>query len=261
MGHSKFVSGFAAAVVLGVAVAGPAVAAEGASAADWAGFYVGLSAGPQFDSSKWTATSVGPNNVFGVDPSNPQATLDSSWANLGGYAGWNMQVAPTMIAGIEGDIAGIAGSSKKVNGIPGIGYGTVTPADSVSVSQDFDAAIRARFGVVVDPRLLAYGTAGVAFRNADYKVNCPSNSLASWCGVPEQGSISKLSVGWTVGAGVEGKLNDNFSVRVDYRYADYGSQNLAFFSAANGGADSVGGKIDLSSHIVTIGLTYRFKTL
>jgi outer membrane immunogenic protein len=78
------------------------------------------------------------------------------------------------------------------------------------------------------------------------------------CGAPEAGRITKTAVGWTLGAGGEGKLSDAFSVRVEYRYAGFERSNLNFFQGVNSGADSFSAKADPSSHIVTLGITYHF---
>jgi outer membrane immunogenic protein len=60
------------------------------------------------------------------------------------------------------------------------------------------------------------------------------------------GSESDTRIGWTVGAGLEYALWSNWSVKVEYLYADLGSFEFA------------GGNIDFNTHIVRGGINYRF---
>ena len=261
MGHSN--SHFATAALgagLWLSSAGLAAAADPSNAADaWTGPYLGLSAGPEFDQGDWRATSVGPNNIYGVDPTSAtKVSLDHAAGRLGAYAGWNFAVGPALIAGVEGDIAGIVSGKKSHNGLPGINYGGLAPADSVSVSPDFDSSIRARFGYALSPEILVYGAAGVAIRDVDFSASCPGNALNSWCGVSESATATKTLVGWTFGAGVEHKLMDRVSVRLDYRYEDFGDTRVTFFPTTNFGADSFAAKVSQSSHVLALGITYRF---
>jgi outer membrane immunogenic protein len=274
MGHSKSASHIAiAALSVGLLASGTnaARAADASSGGGWTGPYIGVSGGGEIFNNKWKAESMGPGNAYGVDPSSADRGLVGAGGRFGGYAGWDLPVAPNFIAGIEGDIAGIVGGKKSATGIPGatynypsMGINGVTPLDSVSAKPNFDAGLRARLGYVVDPMFLVYGTTGVAFQNTDYKANCPGSSTtstASFCGVPESQTLSKTLVGWTLGAGAEAKLANQLFARLEYRYADFGSQNLNFFGSSNLGADSFSAKADPSSHIITIGITYRFGSL
>ena len=197
------------------------------------------------------------------------SAISTAWADASADtpAGISRSVRE-FIAGVEGDIAGIFGNKKTITGIPGATYAfpttginNGTPVDSVSATPNFDAGLRARLGYVLYPTVLVYGTTGVAVQNTDYKTNCPGNSAASWCGVPENQTISKTLVGWTLGAGAEAKLADQLFARFEYRYAGFGSETMTFFGGTNSGADSFSAKTDPSSHIITVGITYRFGSL
>lgn len=254
MGYAKKASVLA----IALAASGVACLSAGAAAADgagaWAGPYVGLETGGDFATNTWKARSVGPNNVFGINGPSHEQDLGSAGVRLGGYAGWNLPVAPNAIVGLEADIAGIAGGKKTYSGIPGINYQGLTSADSISAKSDWDASVRARAGLVVDPALLVYGTVGMALRQSDYKAGCPGNAANSWCGQPESASVTKTQVGWTAGAGAEGRVADKLSLRVEYRYAGFSSTTVNAFQSF----DVVSSKVDPSSHMVTLGLTYHF---
>ncbi len=83
---------------------------------------------PAFD---WTGPYVGLTGGYGWGTSD-------GWLG-GAFAGYNFQVTPNWVAGIEGDIVG---SGKKTNG--------------------WDSSLRARLGYAYD-RYLLYGTGGLAF--------------------------------------------------------------------------------------------------
>jgi outer membrane immunogenic protein len=108
----------------------------------------------------------------------------SGW--LGGvYAGYNFQVDPHWIVGLEGD--GIL-TNKSTN--------------------SWDATVRGRLGYAYD-RFLFYGTGGVAFGNVE------SN---------DGGNVeSATKVGWTLGAGIEAALSSKVTGRIEYRHTDLGT--------------------------------------
>ena len=231
-------------------------------AESWTGPYAGIAAGPQFDQSTWTATSVGPGNVYGIDPSDSRQRFNDGHGRAGGFVGWSIQPlpdqAPDLLAGIEADIFGIIGGQTSRPGLPGVAYNGLTPTDTLSQTQSYDASVRARAGSRVTPEVLLYGTAGVAFRDLDIKGNCPASGPSPCCGVSESESQSKTLVGWTAGIGAETVLTGRFTIRAEYRYADYGTITATLFAAANQGADQFSGKTDLSSHIITLGIAYHF---
>jgi outer membrane immunogenic protein len=257
MGYANNSTVLAFVLVAGAAasVTGAATAADNAAA--WAGPYAGIELGGNFQNNEWKAQSVGPNNVFGVDSAYAKSDLSKAAGRIGGYGGYSLAVAPDVIVGVEADIAGDLGGKKSVAGIPGAAYGLQTPADGISARADWDASIRARAGYVLDPALLLFGTAGVAFEDNEYKASCPSGGLTSWCAQPETASKTKTAVGFTLGGGAEARISDNLSLRAEYRYADFSSTTVNLFS----GYDQVSTKVDPSSHLVILGLTYHFGAL
>jgi len=119
----------------------------------------------------------------------------------GAQVGYNWQ-SQQFVYGIEGDISlsNIGIEEKLV--VPG--FGVVATA---SASIDWLATIRGRVGVLVQPRLLVYATAGLAIVNAEAK--------ASVIGLPSV-SVSDTDTGFVFGLGVESKWTDTTSVRVEY---------------------------------------------
>lgn len=189
-----------------VAVVGSALAADLPSRAavapyvplpvfSWTGLYLGAQIGYAWGSDSFTATSpisglfannsYGPNGVIG-----------------GAHVGYNLQLGQ-YVAGVEGDVDG-TGYSKSL----GVGFSTMTTKIPVQGS------IRMRLGIALD-RALLYVTGGAAFAGFD-------NTYATFAGFD---SISRTRTGWTIGGGIEYAINTNWSIRAEYRYADYGSFN------------------------------------
>lgn len=136
---------------------------------------------------------------------------------LGVHAGANWQV-DSWVYGIEGDLA-YTWNEETLFGVAEAGT-------------DWQGSVRARVGYAID-RTLIFGTAGFAATRA-------------YVEVPGFFSESRTFTGWTAGAGVEHAFTDNWTGRVEYRYADYGRKDFA-------GID-----VRLREHSARVGLSYKF---
>jgi outer membrane immunogenic protein len=194
----------------------------------WTGFYVGghvgTSAG-QMDTRK-DVPIVG-------DP--PESLTEGGFTQVlaGIHAGYNYQFN-NFVVGFEGDYNGKfgAGWASNVNSRP---------------QSDWDASIRARLGVLVTPRSLAYITGGFAFGH----FTTPRHEFDPADTVELLGGDR---TGWTLGAGVEYALDSNWNTRIEYRYTDWGTKNLIWFDEFNPAAPSGSKLIDSRA---TVGLTYK----
>ncbi|MBN8921248.1 MAG: porin family protein [Rhizobiales bacterium] len=153
------------------------------------------------------------------------------------HLGYNYQVG-TMVFGIEGDFegSGVSGDST-----------VAAPFTSMSFDSRWQGSIRGRLGAAFGPTLL-YVTGGAAF--ADFR-----HELQVGGGPIEEFDRSKT--GWTVGAGVEYALSQNWSTRLEYRYTDYGRVTNVSTIAAPGFTY----RDDPSFHTVRLGVSYRFPGL
>ncbi len=78
-----------------------------------------------------------------------------------------------------------------------------------------------------------------------------SDSQASSGGVTVA-SFNNTLIGWTIGAGVEYAFTNNLIGRAEYRYTDFGSEDLA---SVRGFPD---GTLDLSTNDIRLGIAYKF---
>jgi len=154
----------------------------------WTGLYVGGQVGYAFGQDHYSVVGF------------PISGSASGSGVLGGaHIGYNFEPSlGGLVLGLEGDVNGSSyRGSSTLFGITGTGKSPI------------DGSIRGRAGFAVD-RALFYATGGAAFASFNY-----SNSNGD--------SSSNTRVGYTVGGGIEYALTNDWSVRAEYRYSDFGS--------------------------------------
>lgn len=209
----------------------------------WTGFYVGLNAGGTFgNNSAPNATTWNISQPAGNASILSAALLSGSGYNNGnaafiggGQMGYNWQVpygGMGFVFGVEADIQGIAGS-----GATG-GRWTAANSDEFGVpvsllsnqqgrsTLEYLGTVRGRFGYLVTPTLLLYGTGGLAYGGLNTNVSNYQVWNAARGGqnyvIGGSGSFSNTQVGWTGGGGVEWMFLPNWSAKVEYLYYDLG---------------------------------------
>lgn len=239
---------------------------------NWTGFYIGGAVGGRWDDPRWSntcqETGAAATCIVFADrfaTNNPQ-TFRSSSVRGAIYGGYNWQVAPTWLLGVEADVG--YGNNRKTNaGIPGLESPTVAGApglDFSSVNQTWDASIRGRAGYLVSPSVLLYGTGGVAFTHFSASGGCVTAFPVGWCAIgtnlPRTDTSSSDRVGWTVGGGIEAMVAPNWLLRGEYRYTDYGTYGFTQFRspAGAGTVDTYSADLRLRTHTAMVGLAYKF---
>jgi outer membrane immunogenic protein len=204
----------------------------------WTGIYVGGQIG--------YAWGTGSNNFNGTLPDGTViATSVGGTPNgvIGGAnVGFNYQIN-LWVLGLEGTVDGTSLSNTAVASFPD---GSTVSANSTA---DVQGSIRGRLGVAFD-RVLIYATGGVAFGgfNTNFALSDPND------GIFVNGSRSNTRVGWTFGGGIQYAVTNNWSVRGEYRYTDFGSINNGLTAATaffNGGRQ-------LRQNQVQVGFDYKF---
>jgi outer membrane immunogenic protein len=128
---------------------------------------------------------------------------DASGVVGGGQIGYNWQ-SNQFVYGIEGDISGAdIGISETI-----VVQGAVLNA---SASIDWIATLRGRLGVLVQPNLLVYGTAGLAVVNAEAHASVTSFGFGQI-----SASESDTETGLVYGVGIESKFTERMSGRLEY---------------------------------------------
>ncbi|MGY3343751.1 MULTISPECIES: outer membrane protein [unclassified Bradyrhizobium] len=275
---------------LALALSVLAASAMGASAADmavkapqykvpqaivstWTGFYVGASLGGEQTNANWATTSIGvvaPGFVIPpptVDGSSPRR-FSPSGGRYGGFAGYDYQFAPQWVAGIILDAAYFDSAVQTV-GVPGCTFSCILGvpgpgADVSSVKARWDADLRGRLGYLITPNVLLYGTGGIAFQNFSNSATCQTSLTDPVCGptaIPVFATVtnSTTRLGWTAGVGIDAKIFENWMLRAEYRYSDFGTWSNSLPLVSPGvSIVTVATDLKLTSHIATIGIAYKF---
>jgi outer membrane immunogenic protein len=173
----------------------------------------------------WAGFYVGA--MGGYASQNDGDLLSQKGGFAGGTVGYNWQMG-NLVLGIEADAAW-ADISDSV-GAPGI-------ATLGSKIQDM-GTVRGRVGYAVD-QVLFYGTGGFAW--ADNKVTATAGPVSI--------SDSQVHSGWVVGAGVEYMFLPHWSLKGEYLYRSFSSED--YFS----GALSSG---TINFHSGQVGVNYHF---
>jgi outer membrane immunogenic protein len=179
----------------------------------------------------WSGLYVGVSGGYGWGDSShsesgglANGSFDANGWLLGGTIGYNWQAGRTVF-GIEGDWswANLDGTGASASG-------------PISTELNWLATGRVRAGYAVD-NYLFFATGGAAWGKVE----------AANLGV---GSGSDTRLGWTVGGGVETMLAPNWTAKLEYLYVDLGDKNTY---TATGPV-----QVALTSHIVRLGLNYKF---
>jgi outer membrane immunogenic protein len=255
------------ALLAGLAVAEPALAADLApftkappsvTSSSWTGFYAGFGLGLRTTQADLTTNSA-ERNGFIFDPNSGANTqpFDGTGFRANPYAGYNWQVNPSWVLGVEGDV-GFGDQTTRLGGYtygPFFGASTFN-VDGLSVKTSWDASLRGRAGYLLTPTTLVYATGGLAWQHYDITSTCVSIVCDS--ATPAVVSNSTTRTGWTVGGGLETALSGNWLLRSEYRYADFGTASFSIARTTAFGLTAEKFDTKLATHTATVGLAYKF---
>lgn len=213
----------------------------------WTGVYLGGQVGYAWGNDKpnWTVETP---FAFFSDTFNdgPQGVIG------GAHVGYNLQINQWVL-GVEGSIEG-SSLSKTVLVPLTDGFGNTGTITATSRS-DVQGSIRGRIGIGWEP-LLVYGTGGVAFAGIK---NDFVDTTGFFTGFPgSNASFSKTRAGWTVGGGLEYAVTNNWSVRAEYRFSDFGHLSNVPFNAALLPGFTFDSQHHLTESQVQVGFSYKF---
>lgn len=214
----------------------------------WSGPYIGLSLGGRWTSDSWATAGTYGSHEY-----------ESSSARVGLYGGYNWQVKPDWIVGIEADIAW-ANNHSSLDVIPGItGKNRTGTSD---LKDNAEGGIRARIGYLVTPDTLIFATGGVSFLQSEVNASSVTTTrIKNYC-APDTvvttraaDSASWTQAGWSVGGGIEKAVAKNWLLRGEYRYSSYGSHKVGLMQGAQHFEAEIGSR---STQTAMIGISYQF---
>lgn len=240
---STFTSGFGA----GLAFAIFSIAAQAADlpsrriepavplppAFTWTGFYVGAQAG-------WaqTRTELTPGAaIAGGAAVASLPSLNRNGATVGLLLGYNYQIGQ-LVLGAEIDGAALITGKQR--------HATLT-GDFITAHTNWAGSARLRVGYAFD-RFMIYATGGLALAAPKSTVTGTGYSY---------GAGDSTRLGWTLGAGAEYAITNNWIAGLEYRYSQFEEETYTY-PVGVGGLGIVGFKQQLSTNQVVGRLLYKF---
>lgn len=182
----------------------------GASAAEAEGFYAGLQLGYAQAEDDGTSYDRGTGMKNGwAQENNPRGGL------YGVFGGYNWSLGNGLLLGVEADVEARAddrdSTAQLLNGVDIGDFEVTTKIRSA-------ASVRGRLGMLVTPQAQLYVTAG-------YGLVDVQREYKDFAGARDD-AASRWQDGWVAGIGAEYQLSAALAGRIEYRYADYGSEDL-----------------------------------
>jgi outer membrane immunogenic protein len=206
---------------------------------NWSGASIGIAGGYGWGNSSQTDSGV-PCTFFGTCVTIIIIPDDGSYSVgggiIGGTLGYDWQKGP-WVFGTQGDYswANISGSSSTCAASSPVPHNCGAKLESLGT-------LRGRIGyaMAATGNWLPYVTGGFAV-----------GDLKAWDALfPSSGS--DFRAGWTVGAGVEVGLTQNWTFKVEYLYVDLGNGEV--FNVVPGVPESV----SFTANIIRAGVNYKF---
>ena len=196
------------------------VQADDAAASTWTGFYIGGFVGGGAVNNELDVLG----GLVEFDGVGGEGFVG------GGFAGFNYQVAPKFVVGIQGEL-----------GVQDLETELSVAGFNLEAAPDFNAAISGRAGWLANPNTLLYVIGGYSY--AEYDVELSFGGASA--------DFDEKFHGFHVGAGLETRLTDSITARIEYRYTQYGDEDFG-----------TGGIVDVepSTHTGTLGVAWNFYT-
>jgi len=229
---------------------------------NWSGIYLGINGGYGFSNNGWNDAAGGSASFTG------QGFLG------GGTIGGNYQVG-TFVFGVEGD-GDWTNLKGNLVGCGAVGAPVIATNPNLNCQSQSDwlATARGRVGYAFD-RILLYGTGGAAFGDLQAGLN-GTGALPGTIGTPTTqaaphgigGGVttnfnSTTQIGWTAGAGIEGAIAPNWTIKLEYLFVDLGTANglcttACNFTGAAGATKTPFIGTSFTENIVRAGINYKF---
>ena len=230
----------------------------------WNGFYVGLNAGGSVSRNRTTdqtnvpgfAAPLFDNAIFSHSPAG---------AIFGAQAGWNWHASPSWVLGLEADWQW-SGQSETVCTfacLPASGAGALLSIVDDQSLKWFGTA-RGRIGWLSPGGSLWYATGGAAWGRVDQTLTLTATPGFFASGTGAAASFGENKLGWTIGAGVETPLANQWSLKAEYLYVDLGNVTNSFTTAISPAVvppattQITSSSSDIRDHIFRLGLNYHF---
>lgn len=192
------------------------------------GIYIGATAGAGFNTSDHSVFGVIPASDLSQEPQGAVVGIHGGYGQRFGSNAWYL--------GGEADI--------QVANLKGSGDLASRLIITTSSKNDWFGTVRGRFGVFLMHNVMLYGTAGLAYGNADATLTISGLGTSS---------VSATKTGWVAGGGLEIALNDHWLARGEWMRVDLGN-----VSVTNGNPAILTFNSGFQADIFRGGVSYKF---
>jgi len=257
---------FAFAALATMTVATPAMAEDGS----WTGGYGGITAGYNVSKSDsavtlggaWTTSAAALQTLV---VSNMSVKQQTKGGDIGIALGYQYQTGG-VVFGLEAEAAAIGGNAVRSSGTV-----TYSAAQNFKFTNTIDPktmiALKARLGGVVGENTLIYLNGGWAWVSANHAATVTASELTGLGLLAngnylKQGLTSKTHNGFIIGGGVEHRISNNFSLRLQYDYTDQGdvSYPTTYLPTSLNTTPAYSETVsqNLRVHLIRVGFNYHF---
>jgi outer membrane immunogenic protein len=231
----------------------------------WTGLYMGVNGG-------WT-DSTGPGDITNVGTDTGTLGLGTLLTlnkiphivdlNISGFLGgaqigYNWEVTPSWVVGIEADFDGEAGGSNTVTTAPVVA--PFTPVATVFNRElNTVGTVRGRLGYIMAPDQLWYITAGLAYGRTAFGTMFACGSCAPAPQSERTTAIQNSTTlfGWALGPGIEWKFAPAWSIKAEYLYIDLGNATNQIVYTYGKNVSTLTSTTNERDNVVRIGLNYK----
>ena len=222
----------------------------------WTGFYVGATAGGIWGSGSSTVSANYLGNTLASAYIPTSLGSGTSGWEAGGEVGYNYQMGSAVV-GVEDDLEWVTNSkSVTYSGatLPAPIGGNLTTTASARLNWLGTTRLRLGFTPTPDQHLLLYATGGLAYGGGSASVNATDGAY-SW-----YGSRGSTQIGWTIGAGAEYALTNNWTIKAEYLYYDLSSYTYSTTPAGPAAGSNLvyTAKVNPTGSMARLGVNYKF---
>jgi outer membrane immunogenic protein len=170
-------------------------------------------------------------------------TAQPTGSVLGGQAGCDYQLS-SWVVGFE---AAVSASYMKDTVATALPLGNPGEQAALTIHTDMIPSYTARFGVAMD-HWLFYLKGGAAWVSDKYSL------IGTFQGTPFDFEGLALRAGWTAGGGIEWAVWDDWSVKLEYDYYDFGHSTVLMSDSVN----VLSGPVDVKQTIQMVKLGVNF---
>jgi len=220
---------------------------EIAAPSNWAGPYVGITAGTVSGSADF-----GPTGVLNISSPYQTGTLDLSGGAYGVQIGYNFEVGNKMVVGIVADY-----SSLSVDGVHCVEYSTGVCDSGLDskLNGEVSSLLTARLNIGFDlGKSLFYVTGGRASAETTGSINDIGITAIDYVDV----SDTKTMLGVVTGVGVNFKVAENVLIGAEYLHVNFTDTQFDYSADILEAANTGGGYASTDLNLLRVSLNYRF---